>query len=46
MGVPLKEVMKEISSERQKCIQAKADEYIKEYQTLQELRKGRKSPTR
>jgi DNA-binding XRE family transcriptional regulator len=42
MGIPLKDVMKKISPKRQKNIKAQADEYIKEYQTLQELRKGLK----
>lgn len=40
MGTPLKDVMKDISPERQKRIQEKANEYIKEYETLQDLRKG------
>jgi len=42
MGIPLKDVINEISPVRQKRIRAKADEYIKEYETLQELRKGLK----
>lgn len=40
MGIPLRDVINELSPKRQKRIQAKADEYIQEYETLQELRKG------
>lgn len=39
MAIPLEEVMKSISLKRQKRIYQKANQYIKEYQTLQELRK-------
>ncbi len=39
MEIPLENVMKEFPPERQKRIQEKADQYIKEYKTLQELRK-------
>lgn len=40
MGIPLQDVLKELSHKRKKRIQEKADEYIKEYETLQKLRKG------
>lgn len=40
MAIPLEEVFQKFSPERRKRIRAKADEYIKEYKTLQELRKG------
>lgn len=40
MGTPVEEIMKGLPPERQKRIQAQADSYIKEYRTLQELRKA------
>lgn len=39
MGIPIEDVLKEFPPERQKRIREKANEYIKEYKTLQELRK-------
>jgi transcriptional regulator with XRE-family HTH domain len=40
MAIPLEKVINDLPPERQKRIQKKATAYIKEYKTLQELRKG------
>ena len=40
MSIPVEQVFDKLSKSRQKRIRAKADEYIREYKTLQELRKA------
>jgi predicted transcriptional regulator len=40
MGISIDKVIKDLPAERQERIQKKADEYIAEYRSLQEIRKS------